>query len=710
MELQVESNCRDGYKGKLPAGVEVPNMDIMDSEMFAPVAVMLAMEAQTTSPQHTHASTFSKDDFRHILDHARNTLTAKLKQFEHTMPATGVITPLEARLVLCARHSMVVWREYVQSIEALEALLMKQLVAAIGKHIGPKDFAEYMEFHSRHLLRPNFLPQKFCYSVRLAGRCPEGTLSLEKADSQPVPTTCLHKPHGHRMTFSLSAETQVAFEGEHFVHSMMFHKFSDCAPPALSVIARARQFSSFILMAGTLSSADVFQPEHAILIQNKDEVKIPLILETIPAPKEFRDAIESLSPEQQAFCKAYRKMQLAGSLFAVAVVPVKPQLERLLNLPSGSLIKEVKMCQDLMLLFVEYQIPSDLLAYSGSHEAAVVDQVDAVKQHVAAIQSLLDAAKAEELQEEQRRAAKDMNPFDEPSPTAAKKTWSRPSKVGADSLDDIFAQVENVKQVLSQNIDSLLERGERLDSLQCKSEMLSAASHSFGAIGASFNASGEGGAASDPFGDVGSGFTNSASIMDDFQQTSQDSFAASDRVGSAGNGAHAQNHSTPSPTTGTPSKVQSQSPKQLDYTKLPGKLDANLDSLAIFQSVRTTKIKLSNRWMKSSQRGLLSKPIQSTVLEEHQRAERCRAFDLLDALSKSGALALKNCTLHLVMAATHVFDLDLLHTIAQDNINPIARVEMSELILASTIFSIPPEELVIDSERERVKSALHLET
>ena len=98
----------------------------------------------------------------------------------------------------------------------------------------------------------------------------------------------------------------------------------------------------------------MFQPEHALIIQNKDELKIPLILETIPAPQEFRDAIESLSPEQQAFCKAYRKMQLAGSLFAVAVVQIKPQLERLLNLPHDALTKEVKMCQDLMSLFIEY--------------------------------------------------------------------------------------------------------------------------------------------------------------------------------------------------------------------------------------------------------------------------------------------------------------------------------------------------------------------
>ena len=59
------------------------------------------------------------------------------------------------------------------------------------------------------------------------------------------------------------------------------------------------------------------------------------MLETIPAPAEFRDAIESLSPEQQRFAKAYRCMQLAGTLFAVAVVQIKPQLERLLGLPNN---------------------------------------------------------------------------------------------------------------------------------------------------------------------------------------------------------------------------------------------------------------------------------------------------------------------------------------------------------------------------------------
>jgi hypothetical protein len=76
-----------------------------------------------------------------------------------------------------------------------------------------------------------------------------------------------------------------------------------CAPQALSLCARARQFSSFMLLVGKLGSADTFEPAHAIILQNKDELKIPLMLEQLPTAAEFRDAIESLSPEQQHFCQ-----------------------------------------------------------------------------------------------------------------------------------------------------------------------------------------------------------------------------------------------------------------------------------------------------------------------------------------------------------------------------------------------------------------------
>merc|ERR1719446_1266987 len=118
-----------------------------------------------------------------------------------------------------------------------------------------------------------------------------------------------------------------------------------------------------LVLVGRVASAKAFEPTYAALIQNKDELTIPLNLSTIPTPKEFKDAIESLSPEQQAFAKAFRSMQLQSTLFGVLVIQIKPQLEKVLNLPEDSLTKEIKLSQELVQLFIKYQIPSDLVAF-----------------------------------------------------------------------------------------------------------------------------------------------------------------------------------------------------------------------------------------------------------------------------------------------------------------------------------------------------------
>merc|ERR1719393_1131242 len=98
-------------------------------------------------------------------------------------------------------------------------------------------------------------------------------------------------------------------------------------------------------------SHDSFDPEHALLVQNKDDLRIPLMLEQLPSAQEFKDAIESLSPEQQRFAKAYRAMQLEGTVFGVLVLQLKPQLERVLNLPPEALTKEIQLTQQLLDLF-----------------------------------------------------------------------------------------------------------------------------------------------------------------------------------------------------------------------------------------------------------------------------------------------------------------------------------------------------------------------
>ena len=61
-----------------------------------------------------------------------------------------------------------------------------------------------------------------------------------------------------------------------------------------------------MVLVGRIISPTEFDPIHAIIVRDKDEVVIPLRMELIPSAKEFREAINSLSREQQTFCKMFR--------------------------------------------------------------------------------------------------------------------------------------------------------------------------------------------------------------------------------------------------------------------------------------------------------------------------------------------------------------------------------------------------------------------
>lgn len=81
---------------------------------------------------------------------------------------------------------------------------------------------------------------------------------------------------------------KVAFMGDRHVHGWVSHQFSGYSGVQLSLVARARQFSSFIVMVGRIVSADMFEPKYAMIVKDKDEVRIPLNAETIPSAKEFK--------------------------------------------------------------------------------------------------------------------------------------------------------------------------------------------------------------------------------------------------------------------------------------------------------------------------------------------------------------------------------------------------------------------------------------
>lgn len=71
-----------------------------------------------------------------------------------------------------------------------------------------------------------------------------------------------------------------------------------------------------------------------------------------------------------------------------------------------------------------------------------------------------------------------------------------------------------------------------------------------------------------------------------------------------------------------------------------------------------------------------------------QTRERQKAYDLLDTLSKSGALILEDAELHVLIAATHCFDKTLMNTVIQDNVNPIEKVPRPSPIAATSTISL----------------------
>ena len=131
-------------------------------------------------------------------------------------------------------------------------------------------------------------------------------------------------------------------------------------------------------------------------MKNKDTLRILLAMDTIPPPAVFREYVSSLSPEQQRFAKEYRKMQLAGSLFAVSAVQVKPLMEKVLNLPPNSLAKEFELTQRLMKLFTDYDVGAEMLAYDLEVDGEVNStqaKISIVKHNVNTVFTYINAEK-----------------------------------------------------------------------------------------------------------------------------------------------------------------------------------------------------------------------------------------------------------------------------------------------------------------------------
>jgi hypothetical protein len=58
---------------------------------------------------------------------------------------------------------------------------------------------------------------------------------------------------------------------------------------------------------------------------------------------------------------------------------------------------------------------------------------------------------------------------------------------------------------------------------------------------------------------------------------------------------------------------------------------------------------------------------------------------LFESLSRSGSLPIDSSELHVFISVTHTFDNDITDTLIKDNINPIEKLELPTLLMASAI-------------------------
>lgn len=616
----------------------------LTTSIFVPVIPLFENTCDANATSDCNRVQLSVGDLNAFLAEQVSSLDASAKEANQTFPPrsnlTAPISEVEAQNTASLRHQQQIVNALETGVNSIEGMLAAQLIAAIGKEVAPTDFGEYVRFNNRRLFKPEYTPQDLSYSVRRPDHYPEGIVEIQQSDaSSSLPFSIQAIVRRDRasspVNSTLSGGTRISLNGDRYLHAAIFYQFSAQDQAQLKLAARARQFSSFVLLVGTMVSANEFRADIGIIIKDKDDLTIPLLLETIPTPKAFRDAIESLSPEQQAFAKAFRSMQLSSTLFAFAIVQVKPQLEKLMKLPNDSLTKEIQLTQDLMRLFLDYQIPSDLLSFQGAADLSADKKIDYVKAQVTQMKSFIDAEKQAQIKEKQQKDAMTQPPSSPPL---------------------VFR---------SQPVPMMAMAGGLADRAFMPSRVSSA---SFGVPGASRPAE-----AAPPMSIPRPASPNTPLPV---------------------------SPNTPRPTT--PNTKQTALSNTSDYTAIPAALDARVLELDDDASLRATIIKPGESWFRQSQKGLLGERAGASLYGSDQTTERQKAFDLLEALSKSGILGFDDAEVHVVIGSTQNFDETLMDTVIQDNDNPIDQFERSSLIVATTIFGQPAVNLVAEDQVPRL--------
>jgi hypothetical protein len=98
------------------------------------------------------------------------------------------------------------------------------------------------------------------------------TVGLVTIESEERETECIHT-HAREVLQSslkvpLNAATILDLTGKQYLHGYMNHRFGPNSKRH-QLVARARQFSSFIMIIGNMTNASTLDPKDAVIVQNK---------------------------------------------------------------------------------------------------------------------------------------------------------------------------------------------------------------------------------------------------------------------------------------------------------------------------------------------------------------------------------------------------------------------------------------------------------
>jgi hypothetical protein len=321
------------------------------------------------------------------------------------------------------------------------------------------------------------------------------------------------------------------------------------------------------------------------------------------------------------------------------------------------------------------QIPADLLSFTGNEDAPASARLKAVEEHVASIRTMI---KKSDMDPHQRGSCK---------PTAS------PSLTRTPTYTRSASPVEPSVSFVGRNIPPTGHR--------------SVSSTSYAQPTTRSDPGSGSGSGSLPERHAGSSSSSAQGTAPRFEAHPEKPSTGS----AASQEGHVHDHSkkdapvptnkphdTPAATTIPETPALVASPATQDLTQLPALLDREFLRYDGGAALRPTIITPDDHgWVFRSYPSIMCKTPGEQSWSRYSgdlTTAKAAAFDLLDALSRSGALTLQHASLHILVAATHHFTDTLLDTVVQKHINPIEAVERSQLIVASTIHSVSATDIL----------------